>query len=582
MKKRILCILLAAILLLPALCACGGMTPEQQKAAYDGIIEEYTALLKAKQNGETLTPPDTTDMSEREAAIAEAVYTAVNITNFPEDMAYTYWDMDGNGTLELLLMTSPPILKAIFTLDGQTPVLLGHADEDVMWYYSTQGELIRIHEAFEEEQGNNTLTYARVAGTALTEDTSFGVTYEIKDGKRTIVGYYEMADGGKQTIDKERYDSLCGAYNALWDDANLYEDKLNTPCMFFPLAEQTETPPPADFSTYEAVKSTFKAMVAYVPRANAQWPTGKLDACFTYDSDEEFRVYNHLMLMARQYAPNNGVLFSNTYPEGGENAYGYCEADINGDGSDELLLMTDDYCVFSIFTTVKGKVVYMEDYTDFLLDWGIRGMDAEGRFYGWRSTTEGLGRERAIFEITPDGKLTKTLHIKEVFMSENDGYFKFEDGEQIRLTEEEYETFKEEYDKFDVTLYGSGGESVHNCTDIVFTPLFERTTADHIPADYPWTNGYYGSLRLYLSQVSEESVTFTFEWIEYDEEGYMERSRQLSDVMATLTDGKYVFEQDGVKGYLEFGVYKIWLVVESSEYESILPRAYLFDFYDDN
>jgi hypothetical protein len=44
-----------------------------------------------------------------------------------------------------------------------------------------------------------------------------------------------------------------------------------------------------------------------------------------------------------------------------------------------------------------------------------------------------------------------------------------------------------------------------------------------------------------------------------------------------LADGKYVFEKDGVKGYLEFGVYKIWLVVESSEDEHILSRAYLFD-----
>mgnify|MGYP002519723219 CR=1 FL=1 len=42
------------------------------------------------------------------------------------------------------------------------------------------------------------------------------------------------------------------------------------------------------------------------------------------------------------------------------------------------------------------------------------------------------------------------------------------------------------------------------------------------------------------------------------------------------------FEEDGVKGYLEFGVYKVWLVVESSEDESIVPRAYLFAFYDNN
>ena len=577
MMKRILCILLAAILLLPALCACGSMTPEQQKAAYDGIIAEYTALLKAKQNGETLTPPDTTGMSEGEAAISEAVYTAVNITNFPEDMAYTYWDMDGNGTLELLLMTSPPILKAVFTLDGETPVLLGHADENVMWYYSTKGELIRIHEALEEEQGNNTLTYARVAGTALTEDTSFGVTYEIKDGKRTTIGYYEMADGEKKTIDKERYDSLTEVYNALWDDANLYENKLNTPCMFFPLAEGDETPPPADFSSYEAVKSTFKAMVAYLPQVNAKWPTGKLDACFTYDSDEEFHVYNYLMLMTRLYIPDNGAF--SAVLEGGEKAYGYCETDVNGDGVDELLLMTDDYRIFSIFTTVKGKVVYMEEYADFARKWGTSSVDGEGNFYSIKTATDGLGRERAIFTFTSDGKLTKTLHIKEVFMSENDGYFKFENGEQIRLTEEEYRTLKENYDKLDSSRYGSGGESVRNCTDITFTPFFEMPSATHIPTDDPWAPMGLSDVRsLDLIQVGDETVSFTFNWAEYNEEGYKESTGQLQDVTATLTDGKYVFEKNGVTGYLEFGVYKIWLVVESSENEHILPRAYLFDY----
>lgn len=579
--KRILAALVGVLLCAAALLTCTScgapkLSYEEQKAAYDGIIAEYTALLTARQNGETLTPPDTTGMSEGEAAISEAVYTAVNINNFPEDMAYTYWDMDGNGTLELLLMTSPPILKAVFTLDGETPVLLGHADENVMWYYSTKGELIRIHEALEEEQGNNTLTYARVAGTALTEDTSFGVTYEIKDGKRTIIGYYEMADSEKKTIDKERYDSLTEVYNALWDDANLYEDKLNTPCMFFPLAEGDETPPPADFSSYEAVKSTFKEMLAYLPQVNAKWPTGKLDACFTYDSDEEFHVYNYLMLMARLYTPDNGA-FSQVL-EGGEKAYGYCETDVNGDGVDELLLMTDDYRIFSIFTTVKGKVVYMEEYADFARKWGTSSVDGEGNFYSIKTATDGLGRERAIFTFTSDGKLTKTLHIKEVFMSENDGYFKFENGEQIRLTEEEYRTLKEDYDKLDSSRYGSGGESVRNCTDITFTPLFEIPSATHIPTDDPWAPMGLSDVRsLDLIQVGDETVSFTFNWAEYNEEGYKESTGQLQDVTATLADGKYVFEKDGVKGYLEFGVYKIWLVVESSEDEHILSRAYLFD-----
>ena len=205
-------------------------------------------------------------------------------------------------------------------------------------------------------------------------------------------------------------------------------------------------------------------------------------------------------------------------------------------------------------------------------------MDKDSRLYSIKEATDGLGRERAIFELTVDGKLTKTLHIKEVWMSENDGYFKFENGEQISLTEEAYKALRDQCDQFDSSRYGSGGETVRNCTDITFTPFFERPTADQLPADYPWSQGYYGTQRLYLKAVEKESTGFT--WAEFTMAGEKVGVR-LSD-QATLTDGRYVFEEDGVKGYLEFGVYKIWLVVESSENDSILPRAYLFDYYGNN
>ena len=104
-------------------------------------------------------------------------------------------------------------------------------------------------------------------------------------------------------------------------------------------------------------------------------------------------------------------------------------------------------------------------------------------------------------------------------------------------------------------------------------------SATHIPTDDPWAPMGLSDVRsLDLIQVGDETVSFTFNWAEYNEEGYKESTGQLQDVTATLTDGKYVFEKNGVKGYLEFGVYKIWLVVESSENEHILPRAYLFDY----
>ena len=67
-------VLLLCVLALLAFTACGPKDYEKQKAAYNDIIEEYTALLTAKQNGEELPEPDTKGMDEREAAIAEAIF----------------------------------------------------------------------------------------------------------------------------------------------------------------------------------------------------------------------------------------------------------------------------------------------------------------------------------------------------------------------------------------------------------------------------------------------------------------------------------------------------------------------------
>ena len=94
--KRIFAALLCALTLL-SLNSCFTLDRyESSKSAYDGIIEEYTALLTAKQNGEELPEPDTKGMDEREAAIAEAIYKVAELCKSPDIMGYAYKDTDGD------------------------------------------------------------------------------------------------------------------------------------------------------------------------------------------------------------------------------------------------------------------------------------------------------------------------------------------------------------------------------------------------------------------------------------------------------------------------------------------------------
>ena len=562
-------------------CAPSELSYEEQKTAYNGIIEEYTALLTASLNGEELPVPDTKDMDEREAAIAETLYGVVAAGKGGEaakNMGYGFKDMDGNGTPELLLLSRSTSIRAVFTLSGKKPILLEvNYGSGTTFLFGEDNRFLLMRDTVIDNIEEAEFYTCHVDGDKMVYDAVYGAVYDME--QKEILEYYQMVDGNRTAIDKETYDKLNQEYRNTYHAAYYTAAKLIAPRMIYPLAEQTGNPPPADFSTYDAIKATFKEMVAYMPEAEKKFHTGELDNCFTFDSDAEFETYNLLFYLAYRYSPDKGT-FVSAYPENGEKSYGFCEIDLNGDGSDELLLMTDDYRIFSIFTTVKGKVVPVEGYADFAMEWDLKGMDREGRFYGFNIPDYGLGRERAVFAVTADGKLTKTLHLMEVWMSEDDGYFKFENGEKIRLTEEEYNTLRaEQYDKFDMTRDGSGGEIVRNCTDIVFTPFFETPTADHMPADDPWVNLAYGIQdRLYLKAVEKDSTGFI--WAEFD--GMGEKVGVLVSDTATLTDGKYVFEENGVKGYLEFGVYKVWLVVESSQDERILPRAYLYDFREDD
>ena len=387
-----------------------------------------------------------------------------------------------------------------------------------------------------------------------------------------------MVDGQRIAVDKETFAALREEFDQIYGANYQSVTKLVAPRRFYPLAEVTETPSPLDFSTYEAVKESFKTMVAHMPDGG-KYLSGELDNCFAYDNDAEFETFNQLFYLAKRYSPDKGTFYAE-FPENGAMAYGYCEIDLNGDGGDELILMTDDYCIFSIFTTVDGKVVPLEGFLDFAMNWDLYGVDREFRFYGMNVSDYGLGRDRAVFEITSDGRLVQALHLREVWLSDDNGYFKLEGEERLRLIEEEYNALKaERFDKFTLTRDGSGGEIIRNCTDIVFTPFFERPKADHMPADDYWVNIRYGDQdRLYLKSVEADSTGFI--WADFD--GMGEKVGILVSDTAVLTDGRYVFEENGVKGYLEFGVYMVWIVVESSEDERILPRAYLYDFYEND
>ncbi len=86
---------------------------------------------------------------------------------------------------------------------------------------------------------------------------------------------------------------------------------------------------------------------------------------------------------------------------------GYALKDINGDGTDELVLMSENYEPYALFTAKKGKPVLLWSWVnDFKLSNGA--IDHYGYIYGyenWDPNTEGWCEK--VMYIGKDGELKK-------------------------------------------------------------------------------------------------------------------------------------------------------------------------------
>ena len=574
-------VLLLCVLALLAFTACGGMTPEQQKEAYTPIIEQYTALLTAKQNGETLTPPDTTGMSEGEAAIAEAVFETASACENPEKMAYTYKDMDGNGTLELLFLTSPMDLQAIFALDGKAPVLLacddGEKDED--WYFDAEGRVYStVHTILdmEKKQIEATGIHFHVEGAELVQDVQYILTWFVVNNRPTSTEYFEVVDGTRQPIDEARYSELSADYNRVHDYSGFQsiQRKLNAPRMIFLLDEQTETPPTVDFSTYEAICETYKAISTRLEDYDTDdWLAGKYDNLFTYPDDVAYSYYQHLLYAAYR----------------GGTCEGYDEIDLNGDGMDELVILNEDYVIKAIFTQKNGMPVLLGAF-GYETCW----LDGQGLIHIDRN--DGYELEYSVYELTKKGDYNPVYSI---LMTEDGNRYLVKDGEKKQITfEESLDRLYNEY--YPYTEPFGAHEHTRVAPDLTYTPLtpptedltlagtgktwqknasLDKTSGKEFGA---WSNTY-----LTFDTVTDTQMNlhiryeFSFHYPDPDRENYLlvDTTESQLDITATIQDGVLVFDGGGIKGHIEFGQKYLWLVIEEGNDERFPVGYHCYGVY---
>ena len=404
MKKKlspILCAILCATLLLPfTACSIKHPLDHDPDMAYEKLLKEYALLLKTQSEGGDPTSaeaPATKGLSHDlftslQSILPEMEYEEVS------DMGYAFRDLDGDGIYECFLMKRDGTLYGLYTCIEGKPHLVEN-------YRANGGKLAILME-------DGTIFTHRILRSEgkLTGD-QYHYSYFKNGGMETYLSYftdytadeaYAVENGERRELvegeyfsNQEKTNALQKAYSVITKKSGLrFKSALTDDPQLSPTA------PELDLSDYDAILSTLTAMMPTIRAfSEDEWRVGAYDHLMKLDSDEEFRLYNHLLFACG--SQNDSIIGDEVH----RNTLGYAYKDLNKDGLDELIIMTENDKILAIFTQKDGAAVLL---------WG-RGYDLSVRLdennrllvmgypnFDWSSN------EYTSFELTDEGEFRKT------------------------------------------------------------------------------------------------------------------------------------------------------------------------------
>ncbi len=535
---------------------------EEQKSLYDNIIVQYTSLLKAKQSGEDIPIPNTANMSLRETAISEALYGIVNgckDTQAAENLGYGYKDFDGNGTPELILLTKYTSIRAIFTISDNQPILLeSNYDVGSSFVFATKNRFFMARSTVNDNIEEATFYTCHVAGDKMVYDAIYGKVYD--RSKKETLEIFQIEDENRTKINEDTFNELYREYGKTTVPGYTTTSKLLAPRICFPLKESitNENLPVADFSSYAAIRETYnKISICLDKFESSKWAFGEYDNLFTFPNDLSFEYYARLL-----YAAYHGAY-----------GVGYDEIDLNGDGQDELVLMNEDYRIKAIFTQKDGVPVLLDAFayeTCWLDDKGFIHVDNE-QYYEL---------EYNLYEFASNGEYKL---IYSILAAENGKRYLTKNGKTEEITfEKSLELYYDDYCRYSEPF--EPYEQTRNVSSLTYTPLVS-STEDVMNAAVGQTWHKYANLKKTSDKdfarsntyISFENVTdtqatillkyvFTFSYPDPDRDHYLldKSTESILKITARDENGILVFEENGIKGKVEFGHKYLWLVINES------------------
>ena len=576
--KQAGCVCLAVMLLLTGLVGCGG------SASYDYAdeIAAYRDMLTCVKSGEELTQPK--KKSDKYAAI---LYDIGQICE-PDAMGYALKDINRDGEDELVLMNDAYKPYALLTAKSGKAVLL--------WSWVYDGRLSR---GAIDSYG---YVYARENWDIKNEGWCNKVMCIGKNGKLASFDYGSRivdpdADpvefdpfvtvGGKtypvEKMDTAEYLSGDKFFDFAWGHETLtYESGFYYISALGEPREASEGAYEVDFSSYDAILATYRQAIPHLTGGLKDTVEGQ----FAYDDHTEYETFFSIYTAAKDALSGLRSYHYETkeyvYEEKYRSAYGYALYDVNGDGSDELLLMLDDYTIFALFTLQNGKpeLLLSSDMT----------IDQDGVIRTGRGSVDRYYSDYYLYEIDKNGKLNTKLQFGYLLAEKLFGY-RLDGNTFVPIYDREdvWEMYLEHFvrvyphtrpDIMPTVVTNQRREFTRSVNDLTFVRLDEAfvpeigTTYYNFRSINPTDDAKLDAYNRLLIETAADGLMI--EWNTYD-------SRNDELVMQVLSgtahaDGDtYVLEADGWRLRLAFIVDGLWMTVEQSGVDAVEPWSYLFD-----
>ena len=451
-----------------------------------------------------------------------------------ENIKFAVVDMDGDGEYEVVID------------GGETMMVLRYSDKRVNIYALDFRSMYSIRTDGAFYWTNGTVSYG-CARLSFTHNGGVEWTniYEIAfDGSAYLIG-------GDQVTEEEliKYiNSLPVADSVTWRELTYknIDTYLSTSC-------DDRCKIPVDISSYESIIDLYKMMVELTEYyTNEGKLNGVYHRAFYFPSEKENEWFDRIFDSVYQFCPKMTPDYAN--------AFGYAIKDINGDGTDELILMLDEYYIIAIFTMKDGKPVLLDTY----IPRGQAQIRENGDIYVHANGGADV-LVVMICRIGADGELE--LVNAAGYMPDEEGKLVFYKMDPVDLSV----TYITEGEFIEITDPKSNyRQYMKSVVGIKFVPLFEVSAPNESYAQMSTSHALKDALL--ITKVEEKQISFKL---------LLDKSEEIASaeiMTATLKDGVYAFSTEKVSGHFEFCTDSVWVIIDSSEDQRMPVGAYLFEY----